>query len=102
MVFQPLRLFVPVALFFIGVGGLKGVYDVATLFIRARTVDWSLLYQPALSTSAIFLTLTGLQLMLIGMVADAVVRRIALHNGAMQRSFSVETVAPDVDSDPTA
>ena len=102
MVFQPLRLFVPVALFFIGVGGLKGVYDVATLFIRARTVDWSLLYQPALSTSAIFLTLTGLQLMLIGMVADAVVRRIALHNGAMERSFSVETVAPDVDSDPTA
>jgi hypothetical protein len=39
-----------------------------------------LLLQPALSTSAVLLLFVGLQFLMIGMVADGVVRRIAQHN----------------------
>lgn len=46
-------------------------------------------YTPVLSTSAILLLLIGLQFLLIGMVADGVVRRIALHSGPMAASRAV-------------
>jgi glycosyltransferase involved in cell wall biosynthesis len=82
MMFQPLKVFVPLAFIFGGLGVVKVIYDVITLFFRADTFSWSLLYQPAISTSAIFLLLIGLQLLLIGMMADGLVRRMAQHNRA--------------------
>jgi glycosyltransferase involved in cell wall biosynthesis len=89
MLFQPLKIFVPLAFSCGLLGTLKVVYDIVTLFPRASTFTWSLLYQPVLSTSAILLLLVGLQLLLIGMVADGVVRRIGQQNRSMAPSHAI-------------
>jgi glycosyltransferase involved in cell wall biosynthesis len=80
MLFQPIRVFLPLAFWCSSLGMLKTVYDIVTSFLRMATFSWSILYQPLLSTSAVLLLLTGLQLMLIGMVADGVLRRISQNN----------------------
>jgi glycosyltransferase involved in cell wall biosynthesis len=80
MMFNPLKIFVPLALFSGGLGVLKVIYDIAALFARAPQKDWSLLLQPALSTSAVLLLFVGMQFLMIGMMADGVIRRIAQHN----------------------
>ena len=79
MFFQPLRVFLPLSFAFGFLGAAKVVYDVASFFPRVSTLDWSILYQPVLSTSAILFMLVGLQLLLVGLVADGVLRRIAQH-----------------------
>lgn len=89
MLFQPLKVFIPAALSFGGLGVLKVIYDIATSPLRHPEQDWSVFYTPVLSTSAILLLLTGLQFLLIGMVADGVVRRIALHSGPTAASSAV-------------
>jgi len=80
MLFQPLKVFVPLGSTFIGVGLLKFAFDIVALFRRAPVLEPSLIYQPVLSTSAILLLLLGVQMFLIGMVADGVLRRIAQRN----------------------
>ncbi len=80
MMFQPLKVFIPLSFLFGALGLLKSIYDVITLFLRAQVVDPSLFYQATLSTSAILLLMVGLQFLLIGMVADGLVRRIGQHN----------------------
>lgn len=80
MMFNPLKVFVPLALIFGSLGILKTIYDMIALFFRNPTKGWELLLQPVLSTSAVLLLFVGLQLMMIGMVADGVVRRIAQYN----------------------
>ena len=89
MLFQPLKVFIPAALSFGALGILKVIYDIATSPLRHPQQDWSMFYTPVLSTSAILLLLIGLQFLLIGMVADGVVRRIALHSGPMAASRAV-------------
>lgn len=89
MLFQPLKVFIPAALMFGSLGVLKVIYDIATSPLRHPERDWSVLYTPVLSTSAILLLLIGLQFLLIGMVADGVVRRIALHSGPVASSRAV-------------
>jgi glycosyltransferase involved in cell wall biosynthesis len=80
MLFQPLKVFVPVGGAFLGAGLLKFAFDIVALFRRAPVLDSSLVLQPVLSTSAILLLLLGVQMLLIGMVADGVLRRIAQRN----------------------
>jgi glycosyltransferase involved in cell wall biosynthesis len=80
MMFNPLKIFLPLALIVGGLGVLKAIYDFAALFARHDAWDVSLFLQPALSTSAVLLLFTGLQLLMIGMVADGIIRRIAQHN----------------------
>jgi glycosyltransferase involved in cell wall biosynthesis len=89
MLFQPLKIFVPLALGaeLLGVG--KVVFDVVGLFARTTKRGWSLLFEPALSTSAILLLLLGFQLLLVGMVADGVLRRIAQRNRLLAPSRAV-------------
>lgn len=80
MMFNPLKVFVPLAFSFGFLGVLKTVYDVVALFARSPVRNWTLLLQPVLSTSAVLFLFVGLQLLMIGMVADGVIRRIAQHN----------------------
>jgi len=47
-----------------------------------------------LSTSAILLLLVALQLLLIGMVADGVIRRIARHSTRLVPSQAIVEVEP--------
>jgi len=89
LLFQPMKVFIPAALAFGSLGAVKVIYDVVTSFLRHPENEWSIFYTPVLSTSAILLLLTGLQFLLIGMVADGVVRRIAWHSRPMAASRAV-------------
>ena len=61
-------------------GLLKTLYDVIALFARNPGSGWELLVQPALSTSAVLLLFISLQFLMIGMMADGIIRRIAQFN----------------------
>lgn len=98
MLFRPLKIFVPLAVACSLLGTVKALFDIVALFQRTLTFDWSLLYQPVLSTSAILLLLVGLQLLLFGMVADGVLRRIAQHNWPQAHSHAVRV--PELLSSP--
>ncbi len=97
MLFQPLRVFVPLSFWCFFLGLLKVIYDIVTLFQRTTTWGWFLLYQPVLSTSAILLLLMGLQLLLIGMVADGVLRRISQNNKPLVPSHAILVSGPGVN-----
>jgi glycosyltransferase involved in cell wall biosynthesis len=80
MLFQPLRVFVPIV-FSSALGGIIKVgFDVAVAVIRNGGFSWNLFSEPVISTSALLLLLGSYQLLLIGMVADGLIRRIARHN----------------------
>jgi glycosyltransferase involved in cell wall biosynthesis len=87
MMFNPLKVFIPLAVTMGLLGVLKTIYDIVAVFLRNPGGGWELLLQPALSTSAVLLLFIGLQLMMIGMMADGVVRRIAQHNRPIARSY---------------
>lgn len=89
MLFQPLKVFLPVAVFCSALGLIKIGLDVLGLFQRAETFSWTLIFQPTLSTSAILLLLVGLQLVLIGMVADGLLRRISRSNRPLITSHAI-------------
>lgn len=84
MMFQPLKIFLPLSIVFISLGLLKVVFDIAALFLRAgSTVSISLLFARTLSISAVLFIFVGLQFLMIGMMADGVLRRIAQRNGPL-------------------
>ena len=89
MMFNPLKIFVPLALFFSGLGVLKTIYDVFSLFARSSAKGWDLLVQPVLSTSALLLLFVGVQFLMIGMVADGVIRRIGQAQRSMAPSYAL-------------
>lgn len=101
MLFQPLKIFIPLAFSCMSLGVLKVIFDTVTLFIRASSFSWSLIYQPALSTSAILLLLMGLQLLLIGMVADSMLTRMDQYNrpSRLPSSISASQTIPKVQSE---
>jgi glycosyltransferase involved in cell wall biosynthesis len=92
MLFQPMKIFVPLALTCAGLGVLKILFDIASYYPRTGHLDWSFLFQPILSTSAVLLLIVALQLLLIGMVADGALRRIAQHNGPLVPSHGIRVV----------
>jgi len=101
MMFEPLKVFVPLSLAFILLGVFKMVYDMVTLFARHSSVDWTLLYQPVLSTSAVLMLFVGIQLLLIGMVADGLVRRFAQYGKSVvpSQGFLVPELSSGVDGE---
>ncbi len=92
MLFQPMKIFVPLALTCGLLGVLKVVFDIVSIIPRTGSFDWSFIFKPVLSTSSILLLLVGLQLLLIGMVADGALRRIAQHNGPMAPSHGIRVL----------
>ncbi|HEX7777853.1 MAG TPA: hypothetical protein VF424_01365, partial [Vicinamibacterales bacterium] len=96
VLFQPLRVFVPLAVAFGAVGLLKAIYDVISFFPRVRPQDLeSFFVQPLLSTTAVLFLVVGLQLLVLGLVADAVLRRFAQYQVPVpSRAVTVATPAP--------
>jgi glycosyltransferase involved in cell wall biosynthesis len=92
ILFQPLKVFMPLAAACAGIGGAKLIVDVVGLFSRAGALDWSLVFQPMVSTSAVLLLLVGLQLLLVGMIADGVLRRAAQHRGPLLPSRAIRVI----------
>ena len=91
MLFQPLKIFVPLAFTCTFVGVLKAIADFLTVYLRMPIVDISAMQQPMLSISAVFLMLGGLHVLLIGMVADGVLRRIGQDGRRLVPSHAVRS-----------
>ena len=77
VLFQPLRVFLPLSLLFGAIGVLKTIYDIFALFPRTSATGWAIFYLPVVSTTAMIFLLIGFQLLVVGLVADALLRRIA-------------------------
>jgi hypothetical protein len=91
MLFQPLKIFVPLALSCSLLGMLKAVADFVTVYSRTPIVDIWTMHQPMLSISAVFLMLGGLHILLIGMVADGVLRRIGQDDRHLAPSHAIRS-----------
>jgi glycosyltransferase involved in cell wall biosynthesis len=89
MLFQPLRIFVPLAFSCSLLGVLKAIADIVTVVSRSGGIGMSIFQQPIMSTSSVLLLLGGLHILLIGMVADGVLRRIGQGNRHMAPSHAV-------------
>ena len=102
LMFNPLKVFVPLAFFFGGLGALKTIYDIAAAFARYPDPIKGLFIEPVLSTSAVLLLFIGVQLLMIGMMADGVIRRIRQSNRSQAPShgaYSVEITRPEAEKD---
>jgi hypothetical protein len=102
MLFQPLKIFVPLAISCSLLGMLKAIIDILTVYSRTAVVDIAAMQQPMLSMSAVFLLLGGLHILLIGMVADGVLRRIGQDNKHLAPSHAVLSyeLQPKLQTDP--
>jgi hypothetical protein len=89
MMFNPLRVFIPASFLFGALGILKTFYDIWALFLRSPGMGLKLFLQPVLSTSAVLLLFVSLQFLMIGMVADGVIRRVAQHQRPQAPSYGV-------------
>jgi glycosyltransferase involved in cell wall biosynthesis len=98
ILFDPLKIFLPLGLLFGALGILKVAFDVLSFGPRTGSFGLSFIFQPVLSTSAVLLLLTGLQLLLIGMVADGLFRRMARHDTPLVRSQAVRFYDPPLAS----
>lgn len=96
MMFQPLKIFVPLAFACLGIGAGKALFDIVALFLRHAQFGWYLLFEPVLSTSAMLFLMTGFQVLFIGMLAEAVVRRLALQNEHLTPSHAITAIEPNL------
>ncbi len=97
MLFQPLKVFIPLACVFGMTGLLKLTFDVSLFFQRTTAIEWASLYSPILSTSTLLLLLGALQLLLVGMVADGILRRVSQHNRPEVLSSSLQSYELQMD-----
>jgi len=79
MLFDPLKVFIPTALTVILLGIAKLVMDIVVALQRAGGLTPDFFVQKAVSSSALMLLLSGLQILLIGMIADGITRKISRH-----------------------
>ena len=76
MLFNPLKVFVPVALTFLLLSIVKFGFDLFFAIQRIGWQDYSIFIHTTLSTSSLLLFLTGIQILLIGMMSDGLSRKI--------------------------
>jgi len=77
ILFKPLRVFLPISVFCFIVGSLKLVHDIIMAFNISQSTATSLLVLPIVSSTAIAFLLASLQILLVGMVAEALAKRAA-------------------------
>lgn len=76
MLFNPLKVFIPVSLFCFIIGGIKFGLDCFVALHNSGGSIMAILSQPFVSISAMMLLLSGLQILLIGMMSDGLARRL--------------------------
>jgi glycosyltransferase involved in cell wall biosynthesis len=91
LMFNPLKIFLPLAFFFGALGFLKTIYDIVAAFARYPDIQ-GFFIEPVLSTSAVLLLFVGLQLLMIGMMADGVIRRIGQTNRLLIPSHGLHSI----------
>ncbi len=100
VMFHPLKVFIPLAAACGGLGSAKVLFDLLAVIPRNQDLSWSLAYQEVFSTSAIFLLLVAVQILLIGMATDGMIRRLAQRGRPLVSSravldLSTEDALPD-------
>jgi hypothetical protein len=93
MLFNPLKVFIPVALVCFLLGGCKFMWDVVAALWTAEAITFGLLARPIVSTTTVILLLSGLQILLIGMMSDGLARKIS-------RVMSPEYASQDLEAYP--
>ncbi len=76
MLFNPLKVFVPFALMSLVLGVVKLAFDVGLALQAAGGLTFSFFTHKVVSASALILLLSGLQILLIGMMADGITRKM--------------------------
>ncbi|NBC10474.1 MAG: glycosyltransferase [Planctomycetes bacterium] len=91
MLFNPLRVFVPLAatLFLLSVG--KFILDLIFAVQREGAINFDLLRHPVVSTTTLILVISSLQVLLIGMISDGLIRKIAQRMPSDYQSCGVLT-----------
>lgn len=85
VLFKPLRVFVPVSLFCFSVGFLKLINDVRIAARIAHDTGVNLAFLPVVSSTAVTFLLASLQILLVGMVAEALAKRSFSGDGFLER-----------------
>ena len=81
MLFNPLKVFVPLAMLSLGMALLKFISDLAVVIHDAGSFSFLLFFTDRIiSASALMLGISGLQILLIGMMADGIVRRMSFRH----------------------
>jgi len=92
MLFDPLKVFIPTALTVILLGIAKLVMDFVVALQRVGGLTPDFLVHKVISSSALMLLLSGLQILLIGMIADGITRKISRHASQGYKSRAVPTL----------
>jgi len=92
MFFNPLKVFVPTSLICILLGGGKLLMDIVFAILRAEKLTFLILTQPIISTTTVLLLLSGVQILLIGMMSDGLTRKIAQRMPSQYSSHSIENI----------
>lgn len=91
MLFQPLRVFLPISLALIGLGGAKMIADIVAFASQNAHALTGMMLHPVLSTSSALLLLMGVQMLFAGLMADGVIRRIAQQGRTLVPSRALVT-----------
>jgi glycosyltransferase involved in cell wall biosynthesis len=89
ILFEPLKIFSPLAFLCGFLGLLKVGFDLLAFFQRNPSFGFSLFFNELLSSSALLLLVVSLQLLLIGMVADGLLKRIVQQNKTLVPSAGI-------------
>jgi len=92
MLFNPLKVFIPTAFTVILLGIGKLVVDMVVALQRAGGLTPDFLVHKVISSSALMLLLSGLQILLIGMIADGITRKISRHASQGYKSHAAPTL----------
>jgi glycosyltransferase involved in cell wall biosynthesis len=89
MLFQPLKVFLPMVAVFGALGFAKVLFDIVAAVVKHGGLSLGLLAEPILSISALILLLGSLQMLLIGLAADGLIRLFFRHNQPLVLSHGV-------------
>lgn len=92
MLFNPLKIFLPVAFTSFSIGLIKLIIDIIIAFSKLDGQSFFSIFNQAVvsSTSLIFL-IASLQILLIGMVADGIVRKFGPKNHKKSHHYVIES-----------
>ena len=91
MLFHPLKIFVPVAFTCTLIGGVKFCLDIVNGLQRFETLV-VFLQQPVVSTTTVMFFLAALQILLIGMISDGLIRKVSQLTQQKYQSRSTEKI----------
>ncbi len=92
MLFNPLKIFIPAALFTFVLSAIKFIFDVIMAVEEAGGITFTFLTSKVVSSSVLILWFSGLQILLIGMMADGINRKIAQYSTPKAKSYSRQSI----------